>query len=219
MRALRNLALAALLAAAAFAARPAAALVLPLTVSGGGIDLSRTCTSTSCGTAIWTDTSLWAASGTVHIDTVGLTLSLALSVPTFTIGGAADNGVTSLTLTQTTYSATVPITVSGPIGGLTSYTIAAGQTAVVDPASISETGGGVSDPVFGVVRVTGQCGLLADGTGQCGFTFGGTGLVMPAPLSRPLRQTMNLTMVPEPGPLLLVATGLLGLAATGRRRP
>ena len=217
MRALRNLALAALLALTALAARPAAALVLPLTVSGGGIDLSRTCTTASCGTAIWTDTNLWAASGTVSIDTVGLTLTLAISVPTFTIGGAVDNGVTSLTLTNTTYNATVPISISGPIGGLTTYTIGAAQTAVVDPASVSEVGGGVTDPIFGTTRVTGSCGLLADNTGQCGFTFGGTGLVMPAPLSRALRQTMNLAVVPEPGTALLVVSGLLGIAWASRR--
>ena len=198
-------------------AQPASAAILNVAVSGGGIDLSRTCTTTSCGTAIWTDTNLWAASGTVSIDTVGLTLTLALSVPTFTIGGAADNGVTSLTLTNTTYSATVPITISGPIAGLTTYTIAAAQTAVVDPASANEVGGGVTDPIFNAARVTGSCGLLANDTGQCGFTFGGTGLGMPAPLSRPLRQTMNLAVVPEPGTALLVVSGLLGIAWASRR--
>lgn len=217
MRSLWKLSLAAVVAGCALAARPAEALILPLSVSGGGVDLSRTCTSTSCGTAIWTDAHLWPASGTVTIDTAGLTLTLALSVPTFGIGGAADNGVTALTLTDTTYTATVPITVAGPVGGVTSYVIAAGQTAVVDPTAVLQTGGGASDPVFGAVRITGQCGLLADNTGQCGFTFGGTGLLMPAPLSRPLRQTLNLTMVPEPGTLVLVVAGLLGFAASERR--
>lgn len=218
MRWLRHLTFTACLSALGLGALPAGATILPLAVSGGGIDLSRTCTSSSCAAAIWTDTSLWSASGSVTIDTVGLTLSLALSVPTFSIGGAADNGVTALTLTHTTYTGTVPITISGPVGGITSYVIAAGQTAAVDPASVSETGGGVTDPIFAAARITGQCGLLADGTGQCGFTFGGTGLVMPDPLSRNLRQTMNLTVVPEPGALALLSFGLVGLAASGRRR-
>ena len=75
MRWLRHLTFTACLSVLGLGALPAGATILPLVVSGGGIDLSRTCTSSSCGTAIWTDTSLWGATGTVTLDTAALTLS------------------------------------------------------------------------------------------------------------------------------------------------
>jgi len=206
-------------------AQPASATIISLSVASGGIDQERTCTTTACSTVKWTMPggsypvgTVFPATGTITIDTVALTMTLSLSVATASIDGAADNGVTALTLSGTTYtSGPLPITVSGPVGGLTSYSIAAGQTAVVDPSLVSETGGGSSDPIFSAARVTGQCGLLANDTGSCGFTFGRVGLVMPAPLGRYLEQTFNVGVVPEPGTLVLLAAGLAGLARFGRR--
>jgi len=200
-------------------AQPASATIISLSVASGGIDQERTCTTTACSTVKWTMPggsypagTVFPASGTITIDTVALTMTLSLSVATASIDGAADNGVTALTLSGTTYtSGPLPITVSGPVGGVTSYSIAAGQTAVVDPSLVSETGGGSSDAIFPATRVTGQCGLLANDTGSCGFTFGRVGLLMPAPLGRYLEQTFNVGVVPEPGTALLVAAGLLGL--------
>jgi hypothetical protein len=204
-------------------AQPASATIISLSVSSGGIDSQRTCKGTACsGTGtnavVWTSGALFPATGTVSIDTVALTLTLSLSVVTSSIGGAIDNTITLLTLAGTTYTATVPITISGPLGGVTSYTISAGQTANVDPTLVTEdVGGGSSNPNFLAARVTGQCGLLVDNTGQCGFTFGRVGLQMPAPLSRYLEQTLDMGVVPEPGTLLLLALGLSGLVWTGRR--
>ena len=60
-----------LLAALALAA-PASAATINLSVSSGGIDSqnTRTCTSSTCGTAIWTLGSgeLYAATGTITLD-------------------------------------------------------------------------------------------------------------------------------------------------------
>lgn len=207
-------------------ATPAAATVLTLSVASGGIDAERTCTSVSCSGVVWTmpggslaPGTVFPASGTMTLDTVALTMTVSLSVVSSSIDGAVDNGVTGVQLSNTTYSATVPVVVSGPVGGLTSYVIAAGQTATVNPALLTLVGSGSSDPLFAAVRVTGQCGLLADQTGQCGFTFGRVGFQLPAPLGRHLEQTMNVgvTPVPEPGTALLVAAGLLGFAAARRR--
>ncbi len=206
-------------------AQPASATLISLSVASGGIDHERTCTTTACSSVVWTMPggsypagTVFPATGTITIDTVALTMTLSLSVATASIDGAADNGVTALTLSSTTYtSGPLPIAVSGPVGGLTSYSIAAGQTAVVDPALSSETGGGSSNPIYPAARVTGQCGLLASNTGSCGFTFGRVGLLMPAPLGRYLEQTFNVGVVPEPGTLVLLAAGLAGLARFGRR--
>jgi len=216
---LRSVATSLLALATALASGAASATVIPLQVASGGIDHERTCTTTACSSVVWTMPggsytagTVFPATGTITIDTVALTMTLSLSVATAAIDGAADNGVSALTLSGTTYtSGPLPITVSGPVGGVTSYSIAAGQTAVVDPALVSETGGGSSDPIFSAARVTGQCGLLANDTGGCGFTFGRGGLLMPAPLGRYLEQTFNVGVVPEPGTALLVAAGLLGL--------
>ena len=213
-------------AAASLSAGAASATIINLSVASGGIDHERTCTTTACSSVVWTMPggslpagTVFPATGTITIDTVALTMTLSLSVATASIDGAADNGVTALTLSSTTYtSGPLPITVSGPVGGVTSYSISAGQTAVVDPSLVSETGGGSSDPIFPSARVTGQCGLLADNTGSCGFTFGRVGLLMPAPLGRYLEQTLNVGVVPEPGTALLVAAGLLGLGVAGTRR-
>ncbi len=201
-------------------AGPASAALITVSVASGGIDVARTCSTVGCGTAIWSlaPSTVWATTGTITIDTTGLTMQIALSVPTFKISGAADNGVTELQLLNTTYTTVVGITVSGPIGGLTTYSInETGQTAAVDPASVVEVGSGSSDPIFAAARITGSCSLFANDTGQCGFTFGAPGLLMPAPLSRYLRQTMNLGVVPEPGTLVLLTAGLAGLAWASRR--
>ena len=223
---LRSVATSLLAFVTALASGAASATVIPLSVASGGIDHERTCTTTACSSVVWTMPggslpagTVFPATGTITIDTVALTMTLSLSVATASIDGAADNGVTALTLSSTTYtSGPLPITVSGPVGGVTSYSISAGQTAVVDPSLVSETGGGSSDPIFPSARVTGQCGLLADNTGSCGFTFGRVGLLMPAPLGRYLEQTLNVGVVPEPGTALLVAAGLLGLGVAGTRR-
>jgi len=221
---LRKLAVGASLCSGLLVASHSGATLINLTVNGGGMVTERTCMQASClgvsGGQVWLNNVSYTATGTVTIDDVALTMSGALSVSFSEVTGAADNGITNLQFSNTTYTFTnqaIAIT----SGSTTNYDLTtAAHTAVVDPAALTEvgTGGGTTDPIFNTVMVTGGCGLVAGNTGQCGFTFGRSGFQAPAPLSRFVQQTFNVSVVPEPGTLALFGLGAGALVWVGRRR-
>lgn len=220
---IRNWKLGMLLLAAALGASSASATTITLAVNGGaGLDIGRTCIAASClgaGGQVWLNNTNYATTGSITIDTTTLTISGVLSVPYSEILGAADNGITNLQFSNTTYTFTnKPIAITS--GSTTNYDITGSQVAVVDPLTLTEvgTGGGSSNPIFSSVRLTGGCGLVAGNVGQCGFTFGRVGFQVAAPLSRFVGQTFNLAVVPEPTTISLIGLGTLGLAWVGRRR-
>lgn len=212
-----------MLAGSLLAVSPASAATISLTVNGGfGLDLARMCTSTSCLSTVWTNTNNYATTGTITLDTTALTLNATLSVSFSEITGAANNGITEIEFYNTTYTITnAPITVIA--GSPTTYQITGGNWGTVDPTTFTQvgTGGGSTDPIWNSVRVTGSCGLVAGNVGQCGFTFGATNFAInlgtPA-VTRGVQQTFNLAVVPEPTTVMLLASGIAGLAFAGRRR-
>jgi len=191
---------------------------VPVNSTQFGLDLARTCIGPSCFGAnaqVWINNTDYQTSGTVTIDTTALTMSASLLVAYSEISGAADNGITQIEFFNTTYNFTAPITI---IGGNT-YQLVGGATAVVDPASVTETGtgGGTTNPIYNTVVVSGTCLLGVNNSGQCGFTFGRSGFQVDAPLSRYVLHTFNLA-VPEPTTLTQNGAGFLGLGWVGRKR-
>ena len=222
---------AAALAGALGLSAPASAVVINLTVGGGGIDRGQVCTSITCGTVNWQDDSVYGATGPISIDDDGTpTITFSLFVDSSSISGAAINGVTALTFDDTTYTATsiTATAAAGPLAGQTTYTIGASQNATISVVTLAETGGGSAAYLRTAVRVTGSC-IVGGGTQVCGFTFGPAGTPSDTTgryyvggvdfaLERYVRQTFDLVVVPEPGTVALLGLGLLGLAGMGRAR-
>ena len=228
-------AIAAALMVLGLGAAPASALTL--TVTGGGLNGvdTRTCPNSICTSTIWSlgTGELYAATGTIAINTVSNTMTISLAVATSVLDASGaqtvtDDTATSLVFTGGTYtSAAIPVT-AAVVGGNTVYTIAAGQEGGVAFTNLVATGsGGTGGSLsLGSVRVSGQCTLASSGgSALCGISFGPNGTTNFRPqdvtkwgsYDRWVKHTFNIATTPEPGTAVLLGLGIAGLAAVRRR--
>jgi hypothetical protein len=213
----------------ALASAPASHATL-LLVDDGGIDDAVGCTTADCiGTQTFELGSPALVSGTVEIDPIGLTLDFDLDVTavslTESVVGTEDNGVAEVEFTEVNYFATgLPITEGIP----NFFSIDFPSTAIVDGVQTQWNDVDVavnSTPAFFTQNdalVTGNCFLVDPTNAACSFSFGTAGFALdvgdPTPAPRHFRHTMSLVLVPEPKGWTMLASGVLGLLALGRRR-
>ena len=228
-------AIAAALVAFGLGAAPASALTLTVTSGGiNGVD-TRTCSTSICSSAIWSLGSgeLYAATGTIAINTVSNTMTISLAVATSVLDASGaqpvtDDSATSLVFTGGTYTtAAIPVTAS-VVGGNTVYTITGGQTGAVAFTSVVATGSGGTGGSLSLsaVRVAGQCTLASSGgSALCGISFGPNGTTnfrlvdatKWGTYDRWVKHTFNIATTPEPATAVLLGLGVAGLALARRR--
>ena len=224
---------------------PFAASALPVvySLSSGGLDGARICTTNTCSTITFNYAAPAAppnaydpAAGTITLDSTAGTVSFSMTVAAGTflaVGDVPDNGVDEVEFTSLVYTGTLSGVTFTPSGPNTVISWTAQQPAGITVSGNYEqllNGGNVngSDP-FGVnARVSaGTCTLDGSNNLVCGFTFGPGGTPTPfqlnigadaSPLSRRVVHTLNVVAVPEPGTIMLLAFGIAGIAMRGRAR-
>jgi len=208
----------------------ASATVFSFGVTNGGLDAGHACLS-SAGTgacsaeALFGVNGLYAITGGFDYDDVGGTIVLDVTLSSGKMDGSHD-GVSEIEFIDTKYTATwTSVFFNGVqlfgLGGATGSVVGDYEqfdsvpTSVVGPDPVSETS--IFDPF--------QCQFAGglSGVALCGFTVGGSrDFTLPVGTtgsgdSFDFRHTFNFT-VPEPSTALLLASGLLALAAPRRWR-
>lgn len=223
---------------------PFAASALPVVYSltSGGLDGARICTTATCSTITFNyaapagpPNAYDPAAGTITLDSTAGTVSFSMTVAagTFLSVAANDNGVDEVEFTNLVYTGTLTGVTFTPSGPSTVISWTAQQPTGITVSGNYEqllSGNNVNgaDP-FGVnARVSaGTCTLDASNNLLCGFTFGPGGSPTPFQLnigadgdleSRRVIHTLNVVAVPEPGTVMLLAVGIAGIAVRGRTR-
>ena len=192
-----------------------------MSISGGGFDQALGCSSVACGSTqtLEIGTDVAPVTGSIDLDTSGLTLSFDLAVGSLPLVplGADDNGVSQVEFLSTVYHA-VTLTV---LDFGDTFIIGPNQTASVSGIQ-SQTGAGAPAPggfAALAARVNGSCHVSGGGL-SCGLSFGQSSFSFevgsPAE-PRFFQHTANVVAVPEPTTLALMGAALLAFAAAGRR--
>lgn len=151
-----------------------------------------------------------ASGGT--LDIAGGTLSFSFSLPSASFSGS-DGAVTGATLSNVTYSGSFGVSLSGA----NTYTFQDQLTNI--SGTLTPIGAGAAAAFANAaVQTTGQCVGTPGVSFVCGFLFGPVGADVTLNGNvRSLRQSVNLTAVPEPGTALLLGLGLAAIASSRKR--
>jgi len=200
---------------------PPGAKALALTVAGGSVDMAEGCTDLTCSLSPPTfELGLGgSASGTLGTD--GTTIGIALTIDLWTleaVGGAPDNGIDELELSDITYTASLPHT-----GTLSDFN-GAGLGTAVGTLTQRNSGSVVVGPAALALNagINVDCQETAPDVYKCGVVL--AGLLFPIDVGDPAvtryaPHTIDLTAVPEPATSVMGLTaGLLGLAYARRKR-
>ncbi|MEZ4332580.1 MAG: PEP-CTERM sorting domain-containing protein [Myxococcota bacterium] len=152
-----------------------------------------------------------AAGGT--LDIAGGTLTFSFSLPIATLSGS-DGAVVGASLTNVTYQGTFGVTLSG--GNRYQYQ---DQLTSISGTLTPVGAGAAAGFANAAVNTTGECVGTPGTSFICSFLFGPVGADVDVNgNTRYLRQSVNLTVIPEPGTAVLLGLGLAAIATTGRRR-
>ena len=232
--------------AAVFAPFAANALPVVYTVSSGGLDGARICTTATCSSIKFNYAAPAAppnafdpAAGTITLDSTAGTVVFNMTVASGTflaVGDVPDNGVDEIEFTSLLYSGTLTGATFTPSGPNTVISWGAQQPTPALGITVSGNyeqllnGGNVNGADAFAVNArasAGTCTLTASNHLTCGFTMGPGGTPTPfqinvgpdaTPVSRRVIQTLNVVAVPEPGTALLLTLGVVGIALRGRPR-
>lgn len=147
------------------------------------------------------------------LDISGATLTFSFSLPSAVFSGS-DGAVTGATLSNVTYSGSFSVSLNGS----NTYEFQDQLTSI--SGTLTPIGAGAAAAFANAaVATTGQCVGTPGASFVCGFLFGPTGAsVTVNGNTRYLRQSVNLTAIPEPGTALLLGLGLVAISSAGRRR-